>query len=108
MFNNKIVFLALMLIAVGLEIFADIVLKKWSLDNRSSLLVLGIAIYTIGTIFWAFSLKYQYLSQAIVAFTVFNLLAVVMVGIIYFGEQLTVTTKIGIGLSIVSLILLEW
>lgn len=107
MLNPKYVFYALILIAVALEIFADILFKKWSIGSRTAFLAVGLAIYFIGTVFWAYSLKYEQLSTAIVIFTVLNLVIISLVGVLYFGEKLSLANKIGIGLGIVSVILVE-
>ncbi|PJE75724.1 hypothetical protein COV04_03385 [Candidatus Uhrbacteria bacterium CG10_big_fil_rev_8_21_14_0_10_48_11] len=65
------------------------------------------AVYFIGTIFWAFSLRYDYLSKAISVFTILNLIVVVLVGVLYFNEQLSFVNKIGIVLGIASILLIE-
>jgi len=64
-------------------------------------------IYFIGSVFWAISLKYEYLSKAISVFAVLNLIIVVLVGVLYFKEDLSLINKIGIGLGILSVILIE-
>src|SRR3990172_11908044 len=102
----KIISFLLILLAVSLEIIADIIFKKWSIDNKNLLLYIGLLIYFIGTIFWAFSLKYEYLSRAISVFTVLNLVIVVLVGVLYFKEDLSLINKIGIGLGILSVVLI--
>jgi len=66
-----------------------------------------LAVYFIGTIFWAFSLRYDYLSKAISVFTILNLIVVVLVGVLYFNEQLSFVNKIGIVLGIASILLIE-
>ncbi|MDD5416500.1 MAG: SMR family transporter [Candidatus Aenigmarchaeota archaeon] len=107
MINAKIMFFILILLAVALEVAGDIFFKKWSIENKNILLLLGISIYFIGSIFWAFSLKYEYLSKAITLFTVLNLIVVILVGALFFKENLTLMNKLGILLGIVSIILLE-
>ena len=106
-FAAKAVFFALILAAVSLEIIADIFFKKWAIENRNILLLAGLVLYFIGTVFWAFSLKYEFLSKAITVFTILNLIAIVLAGVLYFKEDLTAINKIGIGLGILSIILLE-
>ena len=90
-----------------LEVVGDVFFKKWSTDSKNILLYIGLLIYFIGTIFWAISLKYEYLSKAISVFTVLNLVIVVLVGVLYFKEDLTLINKIGIGLGILSVVLIE-
>jgi|SRR3989344_6426650 len=103
----KFIFLVLIALAVSLEVVGDILFKKWSLDSRNVFLYVGLLIYFTGTIFWAVSLKYEYLSKAISVFTVFNLIIVVLVGVLYFKEDLSLINKVGIGLGILSVILIE-
>lgn len=105
--NSKLIFLILLFIAVLLEVFSDILFKKWSLGSKNSFLVIGLIIYMIGTAFWAVSLKYEFLSKAISVFAVLNLIVLVLVGIVYFKEDLSFVNKIGIGLGVLSVILIE-
>ncbi|PIN94416.1 hypothetical protein COU53_03620 [Candidatus Pacearchaeota archaeon CG10_big_fil_rev_8_21_14_0_10_30_48] len=104
----KLIFFLLIILAVALEVIGDIFFKKWAIDNKNILLYLGLSIYLIGTIFWAISLKYEYLSKAISIFTILNLIVVVLVGVIYFKENLSLINKIGMGLGILSVILIEF
>jgi multidrug transporter EmrE-like cation transporter len=103
----KFIFFGLIALAVAFEIVGDIFFKKWSIGSKNILLYVGLLIYFIGTIFWAISLKYEYLSKAISVFTLLNLIIVVFVGVIYFKEDLSLMNKIGIGLGILSVILIE-
>lgn len=105
--NLKVIFFILISAAVILEVIADIFLKKWALENRNLLLITGLIIYFIGTVFWAISLKYDFLSKAISIFTVLNLIIIVLVGIIIFKEDLSLINKIGIALGVISVILIE-
>lgn len=105
--NPKIIFIILTLIAVALEVVGDFSFKKWSIESRWPILAMGLVIYFIGTIFWAYSLKFEFLSKGIVVFTLLNLFLTVLVGVLYFKEELTVTHEIGIILAIISIILME-
>ena len=106
-FNSRLIFLILLFIAVILEVFSDILFKKWSLGSKNSLLIIGLIIYMIGTGFWAVSLKYEFLSKAISVFAVLNLIVLVLVGVVLFKEDLSFINKIGIGLGVLSVILIE-
>ena len=75
--------------------------------NKNILFVLGLLIYFIGTIFWAFSLKYELLSKAVTIFSILNLIIVVSVGVLMFKEDLSTLNKIGIGLGILSVVMIE-
>lgn len=103
----KLIFFGLISLAVALEVVADIFFKKWALENRNILLFFGLILYFIGTVFWAFSLKYDLLSRAVSIFTVLNFMIVVLVGVLVFKEDLSIVNKIGIGLGVLSVILME-
>ncbi len=105
--NPKIIFFGLVGLAVALEVVGDIFFKKWSIENKSILIYIGLAVYFIGTVFWAISLKYEVISKAISVFTVLNLIIVALVGLIYFKENISLLNKIGIGLGVVSVFLVE-
>jgi len=68
---------------------------------------LGLATYFIGTVFWAFSLRYETLSKAITVFMVLSIIIVTFVGVFIFHEHLSLANRVGIGLGIFSLLLLE-
>ena len=101
------IFFGLIALAVAFEVVGDILFKKWASDSKNILLYAGLLIYFVGTIFWAVSLKYEYLSKAISIFTVVNLIVVVLVGVLYFKEDLSLINKVGIGLGILSVIFIE-
>ncbi len=105
--NPKLMFWMFALLGVGFEIVGDVFFKKWSLEHRSWMIAAGLIIYTIGTACWAYTLKYEMLSKAISVFTILNLVAVVLVGVIYFKEDLSLTAKIGMILGIISIALIE-
>jgi drug/metabolite transporter (DMT)-like permease len=69
------------------------------------MLVLGAAIYFVGTIFWAFSLKYETLSKAGVIFMLANIILITLAGTIIFKENLSLANKIGLALGMISIIL---
>ena len=99
-------FVYLVISATFLEAVADVLFKFWTLNNKISLLVVGIIIYTIGTGIWAYSLRFEFLSKAITIFTVLNLILVIIAGLILFGEHLSFYSKVGIVLGIVSVFLM--
>lgn len=105
--NYKIIFFGLIILSVILEIFSDILFKKWAVESRNMFLLVGLSVYFVGTIIWAVSLRYGHLSKAISIFTVLNLIVIVLVGVIYFKEDLSLVNKLGIGLGILSVILIE-
>ena len=99
-------FLGVILLAIAFEVAADILFKKWSLDGRNTLLLIGIGLYTIGTIGWAFSLKFESLSKAVSVFMVLNLIAVILAGYFIFKEEVSLVNGAGIILGVVSVVLM--
>ena len=100
-------FCVLLLPAVALEVGADIFLKKWAIGNRGSFFLIGVAGYAVATVFWGLSLKFDLMSRLISVFMILNLVAVVLVGVLYFGEKLTPVNMVGIALGILSVVLIE-
>ena len=105
--NLKLIFFSLIFLAVILELIADVMLKKWAIGNRNLFFIAGLVIYFLGTLFWAVSLKYEFLSKAGAIFTILNLIAISLAGIIMFKEDLSLTNKIGVALGVLSIILIE-
>ncbi len=103
----KLTFWILILLGTALEIAGDIFFKKWAIEHRPMLLGIGLCIYAIGSLFWALSLRYEILSKAISIFTILNLVIVACVGVIFFQEQISTMSKIGIVLGLISIALIE-
>ncbi len=103
----KFAFFGMVLLAVALEVAGDILFKKWSIESKNVIFIAGLATYMVGTIFWAVSLKYEFLSKAISVFTILNLIVVVLAGVIIFKEDLSTINKLGIIMGVASIILME-
>ena len=104
----KELFYIFIFLGVLLEAGGDFFFKKWSIENKTSVLIFGLLIYFAGAYFWAMSLKFEGLAKAVAIFTILNMLIAVSVGILYFNEGLTMTNRIGIILGIISIILVEF
>lgn len=100
-------FLLIVLAAVVLEVIADILFKKWSLGGKGVFIAAGMVLYTLGTVIWAYSLKFEMLSKAISVFTILNLVLVAVAGLVIFKEDLSLTNKIGFALGLAGVILIE-
>lgn len=105
--NYKIIFWLLILIWTILEIIWDILFKKWATDNKFIFIVIWFAIYALWTVFWAYSLKYENLSKAISIFTIFNLIIISIVWVVYFKESLSIYNIIWIILWIIAIMFIE-
>ena len=93
--------------AVLLEVIADVIFKYWSISSKGFLITVGIIVYSIGTVMWAYSLKFGDLSKLVTVFTVLNLVAVVLVGFFLFKEEVSLINMIGILLGVISVILIQ-
>ncbi|MDO8601897.1 MAG: SMR family transporter [bacterium] len=105
--RSPLIFWVFIVTAVLFEALGDIFFKSWATANRFWMLGVGLAVYFVGTLFWAISLKHEGLARAISIFTVVNLIIIVLVGVLFFDEQLTGLHKIGIALGVLSVALLE-
>ncbi len=100
-------FWVLISIVIVLETIADVLFKEWSLKNQPFLLVLGVIIYSLGTVAWAYSLKFESLSKAITVFSIVNLIAVILIGLIFYKEDVSLVAKLGIVLGVISVVLMQ-
>ncbi len=97
----------LLLLALTFEVVADILFKQWAIANKAAFLLMGLALYSAGTLFWAYSLHFQQLSRSVIVFTLLNLIAVLFAGAFLFQEKISWVNMIGIVLGFFSIILLE-
>lgn len=104
----KSLFFTLVILAAVLEASGDIILKKWTIEQKNMLFIAGLLVYFIATVLWAFSLKYEFLSKAISIVTILNLIIVLLVGILYFKEDVSFISKIGMITGIISIILMQY
>ncbi len=110
MISEKLVFFGLIFLAVVLEGAGDVIWKISSIQSKNlvnGLFILGFVVYMIGGIFWALSLRHGYLSKAITIFTVLNLIIIVLVGVIFFKEDLSWTNRAGVLFGIIAVVLME-
>ena len=103
----KYFFIILVIVVSVLEIAGDILFKEWSLQKKNIYLIIGTILYMGATIFWAFSLKYQNLSKAVVIFGVLTVIIGVLVGVFFYKEPLSLLNIIGVVFGLACIILLE-
>jgi multidrug transporter EmrE-like cation transporter len=104
---QRIIALALIAAGTAFEVGADIYFKRWSQNNQLLLAAIGLLLYIVGTIFWAFSLKFESLSKAGTIFTLLNLGLIIIAGVIFFKESLSMANRVGIGLAVIAIVLME-
>ena len=105
--SPKTIFFILLGAAVLLEVIGDIFFKKYALEDKKIIIIVGLIFYFLGSILWAISLKFESLSKAGTIFMILNLILIVLVGTLYFKEELSLANKIGIALGALSIILIE-
>ena len=93
----------------SIVIAADI-LMKYGADRGHAMLsttILGGALlYALSAAAWFAAMRHIPLTQAAVAYSVFSLLALCLVGVVVFGETLAWREVAGIGCAITSVILM--
>ncbi len=101
-----IIFLILVIV---FEMAADVMSKEWSLNGRSWFLIGGLIFYLASNLAWLFSLKYgSGLARGISIFSVISAILAIMIGIIFYKEQITRLQGAGMVLGLISLILIFW
>jgi multidrug transporter EmrE-like cation transporter len=104
----KFVFLGLIAIGTILEVMGDILFKKWALGDKMMVLGVGLVLYFVGTVFWALSLQHGELSRAISIFVIISLIGGLLAGFFLFHETISPIQKVGIGLGVISVLLMEF
>ncbi len=104
---HKSIYYLLILCAALAEAMGDGVLKKWAVSQNSHWFILGILLYLTSVITWAFSLKYELISKAIIVVMILNTLFVLIIGSLFFKESLTDIQKLGVVFALIGLVLIE-
>ena len=105
--SDKAWFYNLLLLGTALEIWGDLLFKRWVVEGQASSLLWGLAIYMVGVVLWAASLHFGPLAKAAVVFAVANILALSLSGLVLFDERLGIGQMVGIGLAVLSVAVLE-
>lgn len=103
----KQLFYLFMSITLLFDILGDYFAKRWSMDNNTFTLALLMVFYAASGVFWGISLKHGELSKGTLIINLLNVMVIIGVGVGLFGEKLTLENKIGIGLGILSLYLIQ-
>lgn len=100
--------LMLLLIASAIfESLGDLSFRYSALESRKFWLWAGVGLYMICTLIWAYTLKHEPISKAITIVNIINLILVILVGFFVFHESASLVNKIGIGLGVASVILMQ-
>lgn len=101
----------IMLLLAGAAVFeslGDVSFRYSAILSKKEWLIIGIILYAVGTGIWAYTLRFEDLSDAIIIVDIINLILVTLVGIFIFHEQTSMTNAVGIVLGIISIILLQF
>ena len=91
------------------EIIADIFSKEWSLTGRVLFWALSLSGYVVANMFWLKAIRLgSGLGRGAVLFSVGSAVAAVIIGVIFYKEQIGKLELLGIGLGIISLFLILW
>ena len=87
----------------------DYVIKVAADDGRpvwSGYVVIGCAIYAVSAIFWFYAMRHATLAQAGVAYSMITLLALCLMGVIWFNEELELREYAGIACALAAMVLM--
>jgi len=101
-----IVPLALLII---FEALTDIFAKNWSMRETPWIAVASLMLYLIANSFWLFALKNGAdLSRGAIIFSVASAIIAVILGVVFYKEAVSRVQLIGLGVGIISLVLIFW
>ncbi len=91
------------------EIIADVFAKEWSLRDRPLFWIGAILSYLLANTFWLFALKYgSGLARGAVIFSVASAIFAIIIGAIFYRENVSGIQWIGMFIGIISLVFIFW
>ncbi len=91
------------------EVIADIFSKQWALSGSWIMWTGAILGYIIANVFWLFAIRGgSGLARGAVIFSVASAIIAVLLGVFLYKENVTTIQFFGIGVGIVSLVLIFW
>jgi len=107
MLSQKVIIGILLAVCVIFNILGDYFAKSWSANGNQWRVWLAAVFYCTLTAGWLVGLKtMQHLGRWTCIWTILSLVAGVMMSQVIFAEPMTVKTWVGVGLAILSLVLL--
>lgn len=100
---------AFSLTTAAIVIFGDYLIKVAADGGQpvhSALVIAGCALYAVSAVMWYFALLHVTLAQAGVAYSMLTLLALCLIGVLYFDEQLYFREYAGIGCALLAMLLM--
>ena len=91
-------------------IIGDYAIKVAADGNQSmwsGLVMLGCALYGVSAIFWFFAMQHVSLAQAGVAYSMLTLIALAVLGAVYFNETLHAREYAGLACAMLAMVLMS-
>ncbi|WP_415404442.1 EamA family transporter [Tateyamaria sp. SN3-11] len=91
-------------------IIGDYVIKVAADGNQpmwSGLVMLGCVLYAVSALFWFFAMQHVSLAQAGVAYSMLTLIALAIIGALYFNETLHAREYAGLGCALLAMVLMS-
>ncbi|WP_299609527.1 EamA family transporter [uncultured Tateyamaria sp.] len=105
LFGFSLTFVTAMIVVVGdyaIKLAADGNQPMWSWP-----VILGVVLYGTSALFWFYAMQHVTLAQAGVAYSMLTLIALAIIGAVYFGETLHAREYAGLGCALLSMILMS-
>jgi drug/metabolite transporter (DMT)-like permease len=91
------------------ELIADVLAKEWSLQRGYILVGGALLSYLIANSFWLFALKNgSGLARGSIIFSVASAFIAIILGLLFFKENITRTQIAGMALGLISIALILW
>ncbi|MDX7950370.1 hypothetical protein P7D22_04155 [Lichenihabitans sp. Uapishka_5] len=100
--------LVLLALATGIFIAAATTAKAWALSPGLGLLVLTLALYSTGNLVMLRLIRRLGMATAFSLSAVFQLVAVSLVGVLVYGERMSILQGAGVVLAIVATVLISF
>lgn len=98
-----------LVILVLLEATADIVSKTWQIKGGWYFAAIALLTYLVANAFWLLALKNgAHLSKGAVLFSVMSAVLAVIIGVIFYKENLNTVQTVGLVLGIISIAFIFW
>ncbi len=94
---------------IAFELVADILAKQWSIHRGYALATGALLSYLIANSFWLFALKNgSGLARGAALFSVASAIIAILLGVLFYREELGKIQIIGLLLGLISIALLFW
>ncbi|THH36783.1 hypothetical protein E4Z66_07500 [Aliishimia ponticola] len=101
---------AFTLFTAVIVVAGDFALKTAADTGRSIssfFVIAGVVFYAVSALFWFYAMHHVTLAQAGVAYSMLTLLALALIGAIWFGEPLYAREYAGLGCALLSMLLMS-